>query len=58
MNMTETEQTTRLREMLRRALDEMSPDCMYCANRQKNGQCANECKWRFENAARELLKGE
>ena len=56
--MTETEQTTRLREMLRRALDEMSPDCMYCANRQKNGQCANECKWRFENAARELLKGE
>lgn len=47
-------------QLLRAALDEMNPRCLYCVHMKESaraGQCMKPCKWEHEDYARKLLGG-
>lgn len=52
---TQMNETEALREMLKKALDEMNPRCQYCIHVRDRMLCVNECKWRHEEEARALI---
>lgn len=49
---------SRMREMLRKALEEMRPTCGFCIYGRQNSPCVNPCKWKRYEEARELVGGE
>lgn len=52
---------SRMREMLRKALEEMRPLCDHCEHRAKydsSGVCYSVCKWKRYDEAMKLIGGE
>ena len=52
-----SEAERKLCELLRAAIDEMTPNCLYCVHARGSMICTRHCTWRFEDEARAILEG-